>query len=124
MKGMKINQDVPLDNRGQNANIKFHIKDEETMKSLGFGFTYGEWLFSLGLTDTISLNIHILENEEGIIQILDDDFLQPYDFQNMIIEKGNKAPSVAKKVQNEVYIIMCSLSANGIISGWSIGDYI
>ena len=121
---IKINKDVPLDERGQNANIKFHILDKETMNSYGFGYTYERWLFNVGITDTISMNITISDECEGLIDILDDDFLQPYDFQGMILDKGDKAPNLAKKVQNDVYMIMCNLSANGIISGWSIGDYI
>ena len=125
MKVIEINDDVPKDKRGQNKNIKFHVVDKETMNDCGFGLTYGEWIMCIGLTDTISFNLKIGNDEEvGIINILDDDFLQPYDFQAMIIKDGNKAPSLAKKVQNDVYMIMCNLSANGIISGWNIGDYI
>ena len=125
MKAIEINDNVPKDERGQNKNIKFHVVDKETMNDCGFGLTYGEWIMCIGLTDTISFNLKISNDEEiGIIDILDDDFLQPYDFQGMILDKGDKASSLAKKVQNKVYMIMCNLSANGIISGWNIGDYI
>ena len=125
MKTIEINDNVPKDERGQNKNIKFHVVDKEIMNTCGFGLTYGEWIMCIGLTDTISFNLKISDDEEiGIINILDDDFLQPYDFQGMILDKGDKAPSLAKKVQNKVYMIMCYLSANGIISGWNIGDYI
>ena len=125
MKAIEINDNVPKDKRGQNQNIKFHVVDKETMNDCGFGLTYGEWIMCIELTDTISFNLKISDDEEiGIIDILDDDFLQPYDFQGMILDKGDKAPSLTKKVQNKVYMIMCYLSANGIISGWNIGDYI
>lgn len=121
---MKINNNVPLDERGQNKNIKFHILDEETMKSYGFSHSYGEWIYNLGITNTISLNIIITDDEEGRIDILDDDFLQPYDFQSMIINNGDKAPNVAKTTQKKVYNIMENLVYSGIISGWNKGDYI
>ena len=121
---IKINKDVPLDERGQNANIKFHVLDKETMNSYGFGYTYERWLFNVGLTDTISMNITISDECEGLIDILDDDFLQPYDFQSMIIDNENNAPTVAKNVQKKVYEIMEGLSFGGIISGWKKGDYI
>jgi len=121
---IKINKDVPLDERGQNKNIKFHILDEETMKSYGFGHSYGEWIYNLGITDTISLNIIITDDEEGRIDVIDDDFLQPYDFQSMIINMGDKAPNMAKITQKKVYEIMEGLVYGGIISGWNVGDYI
>ena len=118
MRNIKINTDVPLDEHGQNANIKFHILDKETMELYGFGHTYGQWIYSIGLTDTISMTIIINDDEkEGIINILDDDFLQPYDFQNI----NNKT---AKTILNKVYKIMSDLVYAGIISGWNIGDYI
>ena len=121
---IKINKDVPLDERGQNSNIKFHILDKETMNSYGFDYTYERWVFNVGLTDTISMNITISDEGEGLIDILDDDFLQPYDFQSMIINDGDKVSSVAKTVQKKVYEIMEGLSFGGIISGWNVGDYI
>ena len=106
MKAIEINNNVPKDKRGQNQNIKFHVVDKEIMNACGFGLTYGEWIMCIGLTDTISFNLKISDDEEiGIINILDDDFLQPYDFQGMILDKGDKAPSLAKKVQNKVYMI-------------------
>ena len=43
---IKINTNVPLNECGQNKNIKFHVLDKETMNSYGFGFTYERWLFS------------------------------------------------------------------------------
>ena len=121
---IKINKNVPLNEHGQNDNIKFHVLDKETMNSYGFGYTYERWLFNVGLTDTISMNIAISDDGEGLIDILDDDFLQPYDFQNMIIEMGNNAPSIAKIIQKKVYEIMNNLIYSGIISGWNYGDYI
>ena len=121
---IKINKDVPLDERGQNANIKFHVLDKSTMELYGFGYTYERWLFNVGLTDTISMNITISDDCEGLIDILDDNFLQPYDFQSMIINDGDKVSSVAKTVQKKVYEIMEGLVYGGIISGWNVGDYI
>ena len=121
---IKINKDVPLDERGQNANIKFHVLNKETMNSYGFGYTYERWVFNVGITDTISMNITISDEGEGLIDILDDDFLQPYDFQSMIINDGDNAPSIAKTTQKKVYEIMEGLVYGGIISGWNVGDYI
>lgn len=124
MKAILINKDVPLDKRGQNANIKFHIPSEDIMRLCGFNYTYKEWIYSIGLSDTISLMIKINSDCEGVIDVLDDDFLQIYDFQGMILEKGDKVSSFVKNIQNTVYLIMSNLLQNGIISGWDVGDYI
>ena len=113
-----------LDEQGQNANIKFHILDDEIMKSYGFGHTDGQWVFCVGITDTISLNIVIYDDCKGRIDIVDDDFLQTYDFQFIILRNNAKIPNIAKITQKKVYDIMCNLVDCGIISGWSRGDYI
>jgi hypothetical protein len=128
MKFIKINTNVLLNTEnGQNDNIKFHILDDSIMTEYGFNFTYGKWYFCLSLTEDITLNISIFNENgqtKGIIDVLDDVFMQAYDFQNMIVKNGNTAPSIAKKVQNEVYEIMNNLVKVGIISGWNYGDYI
>ena len=124
MKAVKINKDVPLDSKGNNENIKFRIIKEDAMKACGFGHTYGKWIYSLGITDTISLNITINDDCSGEIQILDEDFMQPYDFQGMILEKGDKTNATALTVQKRVYSILNDFSFMGIINGWNYGDYI
>lgn len=119
---MKINNDVPLTEFGQNKNIKFHILDTDIMQSCGFRFFNNHWFFCIGITDTISMIITIEQNEEGKIDIMDDDFMQPYDFQSMI-NKGNPNNTV-KIVQKKVYEIMENLIKSKIITGWNRGDYI
>ena len=117
---MKINREVPLNENHQNSNIEFHILDEKIMNSYGFYHTcYGEWIFCKGLGETISMNIKICDNCVGFIDILDDDFLQVYDFQEYA-EKND----FAKSIQKKVYDVMTELTEVGIISGWNVGDYI
>ena len=119
---MEINANVPLDERGQNANIKFKVLDIGSMEECGFRHTYGKWVYCLGITNDISLNIQISDNEVGTIDILDDQWLQPYDFQGMIMSK--KINPTVRLVQKRVYSVMANLMEKGIIGGWNEGDYI
>lgn len=79
-----INYDVPLNKRGQNANIKGHILDEETMRKHKFiprEYRGKKWWYrGKNLGKNISMNI---TTEEDKIQIdfLDDAFCQHYDYQ-------------------------------------------
>ena len=139
---MKINYNVPLTEQHDNANIKF---DYETAKEkLTFG--NGDWKYTSvndlklysRLVDNVSkddknynkfylicsvghstsFNLEIFPNNEGKIDILDDDWCQPYEYQN---ENNNK---FANNVLKKVYKIMIYLTEQEIISGWNVGDYI
>lgn len=109
---------------GMNSNIKFHILSENAMKMCGFGFISSDnrWYFYKGITEHISLEVTIESDETGKIEVLDNYWLRPYDFQTMI-ESGNPS-KVAVDVQKEVYMWMNSFSLFGIIEGWEWGDYI
>lgn len=120
----KINQNVPLNDRGYNKNIKFHIVDEKIMNYCGFHRTYNQWVLCIGITSTISLNILIDSDFSGKIFVSDDDLMIPYDFQGDIIKNGSKASVVSKKTQKIVYNVLSELTDYKIISGWNYGDYI
>lgn len=121
---ININTDIPLNEDGQNKYIKFYILDDKTMKAHGFCYSHGRWSCSINLQNDITLFISIFDDLSGKIDVIDDSFMQPYDFQMMIIRNGDKAPKVAFDVQNKVYDVMKELSDYGIISAWTVGDYI
>lgn len=108
---------------GNNKNIKFHVVDKDIMESCGFKkLKDGTWCFCKGITHRISFNVTIKKDDNGYIDILDNDWLQPYDFQAFIMN-GNPN-EVAIKVQKEVYQWMDSFKTFGIIEYWEWGDYI
>lgn len=120
-------KETELDDYGQNKNILFHIKDIDIMNVCGFRHLTStkEWYFCESMGENISINITISDdNEKGKIDVLDDLFFQPYDFQEFIMRLKNNAPKKALYVQKELYQIMDSFKTFGIIEGWEWGDYI
>ena len=116
-------KETKIDENGQNKNLRFHIVNESLMRSVGFRHTHNFWILCDSM-DTISINIKITDDEIGTINVLDDYFCQPYDFQLMISEKGDNAPSSAIEIQHKLYMILDSMKTFGILEGWEWGDYV
>lgn len=122
----KINYEVPTNKRGQNSNIKLNPNlKEETL--LDFGFAKeptSEFYMMSKLTSDISFNIEIdIETNDISIEVLDEDFLQPYDYQIML-KNPNYVPKIAKIVHHKVQKIMKELMDSGIIVEYKENDYI
>lgn len=68
------------------------------------------------------MRIELGEEVEFEIDILDENFLQPYDYQNML----KKIPDhkFANKVDKQVRKIMLQFVDAGLIEGYTDGDYI
>lgn len=122
----KINYDVPRNKAGQNSNIKLNPNlKEKTL--LDFGFVKeptSEFYMMSKLTSDISFNIEIdIETYDISIEVLDEDFLQPYDYQIML-KNPNYVPKIAKIVHHKVQKIMKELMDSEIIEGYKENDYI
>ena len=117
---------VEINEHGNNAAIKVHILDEATMKLNGFQrFISNEdnwWYFCKRVYKDVTFNMTIYDSGYWKIDILDECFCQPYDYQAMY-ESGNYRPVVLTVMEN-VNEIMDSFVHKGIISGWKVGDYI
>lgn len=121
-KEIRINRNVPLNDRGQNANIKFGGVSEDTLKSLGFWNTDDDWYMCIEVCSDmdITFNISIVKStKEVIIDVLDEEFLQPYDYQEIV-----GLNDVAKEVHYKVQDCMKMLMDSGVIVGYNMGDYI
>ena len=121
-KEIKINRNVPLNDRGQNANIKFGNVSEDTLKSFGFWNTKDSWYMNAVVSSgmDITFNISMVKStNEVIIDVLDEEFLQPYDYQEML-----GLNEIANEVHYKVQDCMKSLVDSGIIAGYNMGDYI
>lgn len=95
------------------------------MRTLGFT-DYGKdnWYYCRNLIEDISFSISIPKKnpDEFRIDVLDDNFCQPYDYQSIL--GRNKNHEFASIVMEKVEMQMQILSALGIISGHKKGDYI
>lgn len=129
----KFNENIDVNNHRVNANIKAHILTDCEMRKFGFSDNNEKcWYFmrmikfpknKLYKGVEISFNVTIPKDGSDInIEILDEAFLQPYDYQSMIND-GN-APEAAWIVREQVEFWMYELKRSGIISGHKYGDYI
>lgn len=119
-------EDVELDENGLNANIKTHILPDDKMREIGFtDADYSAWYFCKYWGDIdVSFNVRIEKDKPNSLRIdvLDEAFLQPYDYQYLLRRDPNF--KVAKLVKSRVDKCMTYLIDNGILSGWQVGDYL
>ena len=128
MSGIKLNK------HGVNANIKATILPEDQMRKIGFtDYSKDIWFFSRSIQFPkekrykgfdISFNISInKEDTENLrIDILDEDWCQPYDYQSMLKNDPKFEPCLIVKEQVEKW--MKYLQDKGILSGHEYGEYI
>lgn len=124
-----LGKPVEINEHGNNAAIKVHILDEATMKLNGFKrFISGEdnwWYFCNRVYKDITFNMTIYDRGDWRIDILDECFLQHYDYQYLLDKHSNHINTrVLEIVKKNVDEIMDSFVHKGIISGWKVGDYI
>lgn len=121
---IKINFEVPTNKEGKNSRIVPHFK--ATPKKLfanGFSYLDGEYYLLKRVFGSISFDISINLFENSVeIDIFDEDFFQPYDYQHDI-RKG-RVSSYTKLVHKKVQDIMKDLIDKEIIMGYSPNDYI
>lgn len=124
---------VELNKHGVNANIKATILSDEEMLKIGF-FNYQDtWCFLRNYVEksrvssqydwVVSFNVTIPKDGSDIsIDVLDEAFLQPYDYQAMLEEdpKFKYALIIQKFVEKH----MKDLQDAGVLSGHKYGEYI
>lgn len=114
-----------LTEHGNNASICVHTLSAKDMRKAGFtdhreGWWYACWIIN---DSDISMNVSIKkDNNDWCIDILDENFCQPYDYQMML--HNNPDHQYAQMIKAFVDAKMLWLKCKGIISGWSIGDYV
>lgn len=133
---------VEVNSKGINKQIKYHILSDEKMKEIGFHKNYYEgtdheqyspyWFFSRGIefpkvkkwrNIEIDFDVHIPKDGSDLdIMVLDMDFCQPYDYQRILYDNPNN--ECAKIVKEGVEKWMKYLQDNGVLSGHNYGDYI
>lgn len=92
--------------------------DKETLKE--FGFRDNNYFMKM-VYDGISLNISKRKNVLRI-DVLDEDFLQPYDYQYIL--SLNPQHVVARQVKNNVDEILNEAQDVGIIEGFDSAHYL
>lgn len=113
-----------------NVLLKGHIKSDEEMKSYGFKRIDHEmidkpyWSYSTAVIPDSDIEFYIGIFDDGTLRIdvLDDKFCQPYDYQRMM--NDNPYYMFPRKVFWEVDKIMHRLQDDGFISEYHTGMYV
>lgn len=114
-----------VNKNGNNTKIECHLLSEDQMRSTGFRDTgHGTWYYGREVADDIGFSVSInKENSSDYrIDVIDEDFGQPYDYQHMLAT--NSENEYAMKIWKNVEVHMKKLTDAGIISGHEYGDYI
>lgn len=117
-----------VNERGMNSKIRATVLPDERMREIGFtNFDEPRWYFCKSVGEKngeISFNVTIPKARPDLLQIdvLDDDFLQPYDFQHLL--EVNPDFKFALEVWRNVERWMKTLADAGVISGHEYGEYI
>ena len=122
--------DIALNSHGVNSEIKAHILSDEKMQLAGFRNNENNWyyFYLLKFPNTyrfaeISFSVTIPKDGSDIeIDVLDEDFLQPYDYQRFL--SNNPQHEFANLVKTQVEEQMSRLQDLGILSGHKYGEYI
>lgn len=125
---MYINFDVPINKKSQNTNIKVNILDDSKMRMIGFtDYSNDRWYFNKLVYDKcggVSFGLTIDKKTcKYKIDVLDEQWLQTYDYQNMY-KFGLANNEVVKTIHNNVQKLMKFLMDSGIITGYKENDYI
>lgn len=121
-----------------NKNIKTKILDDKTMKEIGFtDYCKDRWHFCRGINFPktkeyigfeVTFNVTIPKDGSDIrIDVLDEAFCQPYDYQHMIMNSREKKVlpnKTAMIVFEQVELWMNYLKEKGILEGHEYGEYI
>lgn len=113
-----------LDANGLNAEISATVLEENRMRELGFtDHLDTTWYFSRMLGMDISFNVSIPKDGRRLrVDILDEDFGQPYDYQSIL--KKNPGFAFAEEVKAKVEALMEMLADAGVIQGFVKGMYL
>lgn len=133
-----LEDNVETNSHCVNKKIKANILEESKMRELGFtDFCKDRWYFCRGINFPntkeyrgfeVTFSIAIPKDGSDIrIDVLDEAFCQPYDYQSMIMnrrEKGITPNQTALIVFEQVEHWMKYLEDIGIIKGHIYGEYI
>lgn len=124
-------EEVKVNKHGVNELIKAHLLSDKEMKEIGFtDYSKDTWYFSRyyrpdnksNFEVSFSVGINKSDPLDLTIDLLDEDFCQPYDYQSMLDK--NPTFKYALKVQAFVEEWMKYLQDKGVLIGHVVGEYI
>lgn len=129
-RGQRIKIEMPPSDQiaesGFNKNIKINPK-QTTQSLIDYGFTnhYEPHLYFLQmLNENISFSITVIKETLEIerIDVLDEDFCQPYDYQSILMRENDF--EFARRIYYQVNNILSKMQEDGIVTGFQVGMYV
>lgn len=128
-----FNEEVEVNSNCVNAKIKANILSDKEMKKIGFtDYSKTTWFFCRNIKFPkeiryrgfdITFNVSIPKDNSDIhIDVLDEDFCQPYDYQSMLRKNPTFEPALIVYEQVEEW--MEYLQSKGVLSGHVKGEYV
>lgn len=111
---------------GNNAALSIHVLDDTAMRALGFTDCVPEdWYLCRPVSDDRTTSLDVTAAKDGSdwrIDVLDEDFGQPYDYQWLLSQNPDLAYArrVAANVERELRV----LADAGVLIGWEEGMYV
>lgn len=104
--------------------MKINVFNDEYMKTAGFSdHVEDKWTFLKEVAPEVSFILSInKDHSKWSIDVIDDDFGQPYDYQYILSDDSEHV--FANSVKRNVESIMSYLCDIGIVSDYKIGYYI
>ena len=119
-----FDEKVTVNKHGVNSNIHSRILSGDKMTAAGFHHhSKDAWYYSKLIDKDVTFNVTIKDdNSDFSIDILDEDCLQPYDYQALL--HYNPDHRFANKIMEQVEKCMDKLQQSGILYGHVRGEYI
>ena len=128
-----MKEEIKVNRNCVNAKIQAHILSEPEMRKIGFtDYAKDNWYFcrilrfpkkKLYRDFEVSFSVTIPQNGNDIrIDVLDEAFLQPYDYQRILSDHPDHETALI--VQEQVEKWMDYLEESGVLSGHIRGEYI
>lgn len=116
-----------VNENGNNTKIKCHLLSDEEMRAYKFSdFREGWWSYWKTIDKQCAIEFMISINksdpDDYRIDVLDDNFGQPYDYQHILL--NNPDFKIALNIKEKVEFEMERLIDAGIVSGHEYGEYI
>lgn len=111
---------------GNNAALSIHVLDDAAMRALGFtDYVPEDWYLWKSVSDDYTTSLDVTAAKDGSdwrIDVLDEDFGQPYDYQWLLSRNPDLA--YARKVAANVERGLRVLADAGVLVGWKEGMYV
>lgn len=120
-------EDVEVNKNGNNVKLKCHLLPEEQMRDIGFTDCRKDtWFYyrTVHPSMDISFSVSINKVDETVfgIDVIDEDFGQPYDYQRIL--RKDPQHLIALDIKSKVEDEMQKLMALGVVSGHVFDQYI